>query len=316
MSIPTIKISQEGAVGRNLEPTDLFYISEVDGSSPTGYSSKSITGQEIIDGVGSSGAMGKNFSQTQWKTTIPVGISIPNGTDLNLLSLFDNLADKYTDGTTAYNEYNITPPETYIPLTFTGTGGSGEVKIDGNDYNTTFNISEDNTAFEFYNTTILPAPFSLVYPGGNVVWLIYTGPAPTVLYTNTGGDLNVAFGAIANTHPCIKIPYVGEPYEGQRLTHNSRVAINISTGSLQVLELTFRRCTDDSIIASGTTIHRNQDITGQLASFLSYTFGELDAFVQAGFYVNIRNDSGATIDLEGELDFLIINNFQENVIFP
>lgn len=316
MSIPTIRISGEDAVGRNLQPDDLFWFSEVDPGSPTGYASKSITGQEIINGS-VTGSSGKNFSQTEWKTTVPVGISIPNGADLNLLSLFDNLADKFANGTTAYNEYNIMQGGNYIPLTFTGTSGSGEVKINGiNDYITTFNTDENQTAEDFGNIEFLLPIEDGAYQGGNVVWMFYTGPAPTIIFTNTGGDLNVAIGVPGVAQACIKIPYVGEPYEGQRLTHNARVALNISTGSIQVLELTFRRCSDDSVIASGTTIHRNQDITGQLASFLSYTYGELDDFVQTGFYVNIRNDSGVTINLEAELDFLIVNNFEQNVIFP
>lgn len=43
------KISQMPPKGANLEPTDLLEISEVSG---TGYITKSITGQEIIDGAG------------------------------------------------------------------------------------------------------------------------------------------------------------------------------------------------------------------------------------------------------------------------
>jgi hypothetical protein len=48
----TIKISQLPAKGANLEATDLVEISEFNGS---GYVSKSITGQEIIDGASGSG---------------------------------------------------------------------------------------------------------------------------------------------------------------------------------------------------------------------------------------------------------------------
>jgi hypothetical protein len=48
----TIKISQLPAKGANLEATDLVEISEFDGS---GYVSKSITGQEIIDGASGGG---------------------------------------------------------------------------------------------------------------------------------------------------------------------------------------------------------------------------------------------------------------------
>jgi len=48
----TIKISQLPAKGANLEATDLVEISEFNGS---GYVSKSITGQEIIDGASGGG---------------------------------------------------------------------------------------------------------------------------------------------------------------------------------------------------------------------------------------------------------------------
>jgi hypothetical protein len=46
--MPSIKISQLPAKGTAIAPTDLVEISEFDG---TGYTSKSITGQEIIDGL-------------------------------------------------------------------------------------------------------------------------------------------------------------------------------------------------------------------------------------------------------------------------
>jgi len=90
-----IKISQLPAKGANLEATDLVEISEFDGS---GYVSKSITGQEIIDGASGGGAVwggitGTLSSQTDLNTalsgkqsTLISGVNIKTINSTSLLS--------------------------------------------------------------------------------------------------------------------------------------------------------------------------------------------------------------------------------------
>lgn len=51
MAVNVARISQLTAKGSNLDATDLIAVSVVDGTSPTGYTTYHITGQEIINAV-------------------------------------------------------------------------------------------------------------------------------------------------------------------------------------------------------------------------------------------------------------------------
>ncbi len=313
MSLQTNRISDLDNKGADLEATDLFYISVPDISSPTGYVTKGLTGQQIFNAVSGGAGLGKNFAQTQWNKLIPAPVSIPDGSTLNIFTEFDNVTDKVANGTTSYNEYDISNS---ILLTFTGIGGEGYVTVNGVDYNTAFNTSEDNTAFLWWKDYDLsPQPnVTAYYNGDNTVTLVGD---PVILsavtYTQTDVDLNVAISSLKTS---ILIPYLSQPYENQRLVHTMRVGFRISAGSSQSLQMELRRSTDDTIVNTATKLTRDVDATDQTYNVLTYTSNGTDPFVTGGFYIAIKNDSGVTIDLESELDFLIITQYQENVVFP
>ena len=67
MAVNVSRISQLTAKGSNLSATDLVAVSVVDGTSPTGYTTYYVTGQEIINTA--SGGIG-SFSQTADSLTI------------------------------------------------------------------------------------------------------------------------------------------------------------------------------------------------------------------------------------------------------
>jgi hypothetical protein len=113
----SIKISQLPAKGSNLEATDLLEVSEFNG---TGYVSKSITGQEIIDSVPS--------SVTAWGT---ITGTLSAQTDLNTaLSGKQATVTLTTTGTGAAtfvsNVLNVPTPAaaTFSSLTTTGSSGA------------------------------------------------------------------------------------------------------------------------------------------------------------------------------------------------
>jgi hypothetical protein len=85
----SIKISQLPAKGANLESTDLLEVSEFNG---TGYVSKSITGQEIIDSVSSSGVTavtGTAPISSSGGTTPAISIATANTTTTGALTSTD-----------------------------------------------------------------------------------------------------------------------------------------------------------------------------------------------------------------------------------
>lgn len=315
MSLPTTKISQEPNIGRNLDDTDLLYISEIDALSPTGYKTAQITGKQIKDASGGGASGGKTFGQTQWTTDLGAGLTIPNNTTYNVFDAFDNLTDKFANGTTSYDEYNLLSGQNYLQLTFTGNSGSGDVVINGTSVNTSFDISESNTALAF-SKLLMPVGFTAVYIKDNIVYLFYTGLTPIVTYTQNVANLSVSIGSPVMLPTTLKIPYSGTPYAGQRLTHMIRVSLNIDTGTIQTYSLSFRRSADDSIIGGIKRIQRNPDVSGDQYIFETYTKDEFDPFVTAGFYLRIDNNSGQSLDIINGLDFLIITSYQENTIFP
>ena len=85
----SIKISQLPAKGANLEATDLLEVSEFNG---TGYVTKSITGQEIIDGASSTGVTavtGTAPISSSGGTTPAISIATANTTTTGALSSTD-----------------------------------------------------------------------------------------------------------------------------------------------------------------------------------------------------------------------------------
>ena len=121
--------------------------------------------------------------------------------------------------------------------------------------------------------------------------------------------------SIAGSGDHVIIPYVGTAYEGQRLQHNIRVNFGIVTGSAQTLGLSLRRFADNSIIGSEIKVTRDQDVSGNQFNFVTYTAGASDPFVTGGFYFALRNDSGASVDIEGNIGILIQTYYQKTTIF-
>jgi len=121
--------------------------------------------------------------------------------------------------------------------------------------------------------------------------------------------------SIAGSGDHVLIPYVGTAYEGQRLQHNIRVNFGIATGSGQTLGLSLRRFADDSIIGSEIKVTRDQDVSGNQFNFVTYTAGASDPFVTGGFYFALRNDSGASVDIEGNIGILIQTYYQKPTTF-
>ena len=256
-----------------------------------------------------------NFAQTQWAKTLGAPVTLNNGTIANGFTFFDNVADKVTNGTTIYNEYNIS--FTRI-VTLTGTNGTANINIGGTDYLVTFNTSLSQTALDFVNThatNILNSTGERVVNIGNTIKFGFETLAQlnAITILNVTGNLSGTFNTAIGDH--IRIPYIGEPYAGQRLTHNFRVNFGISTGSSQTVALSLRTWADDSIIGSEIPLFRNQDVSGQQQNFINYTAGALDSFVTGGFYFALRNDSGVNIDIESGIGILIITEYQKPTKF-
>lgn len=109
----------------------------------------------------------------------------------------------------------------------------------------------------------------------------------------------------------IVVPYIGRPYENQKITHFIRINFNIITGSRQNLRLELRRVVDDSVIGSPVKVDRNPDEPGVQELFMTYTSSATDSFVTGGFYIALVNESGATVVLDGDIGLLIENFFQK-----
>lgn len=326
MSLPTIKTSQLTAVGRNLVSTDLVFVSVVDASSPTGYATKKMTGAELIAGASSGGT--KNFSQTQWGRTIGTPVALPNGDVANGMTFFDNSTDKVTNGTTTYDEYNISHG---IDVLITGTSGSCNINILGTDYLLTF-----TTTIRISIANWITANFSTlqalgVNVGHNTGSPINSNGDDTIRFcssetilnnitiTNVSGTLagtknNFFTGSSVAEYDHILVPYAGKAYAGQRLAHTLRVNFDIATGTNQTLALSLRRFFDDTIIGSEIKVNRDQDVAGNQFVFETYTAGATDPFVEGGFYFLLRNDSGTSVDIEGSIGILTINHYQEPTV--
>lgn len=121
--------------------------------------------------------------------------------------------------------------------------------------------------------------------------------------------------SIAGSGDHVVIPYAGTAYEGQRLQHNIRVNFGIATGSAQTLRLSLRRFADNSIIGSEIKVTRDQDVSGNQFNFVTYTTGASDPFVTGGFYFALLNDSGTSVDIEGNIGILIQTYYQKPTLF-
>lgn len=96
---------------------------------------------------------------------------------------------------------------------------------------------------------------------------------------------------------------------GSVMTHHMRVGFTITTGTDQHYNLTLRRFVDNTILSSAK-INRDADTGVCTADFLTYTYSELDPFVTGGFYIQLDNNSGASVDLITSINLFITTYFK------
>lgn len=264
-------------------------------------------------------------ASTEWSKTLPVPVPLPTGSIANGFTFFDDVTDKVADGTTSYNELNIAYG---ITITLSGLGGTANINVDGVNYLATFDTDLFTTANNWVtaNSSTLEALGIGVFAlgGGNDGRIRFSAFANTILNAITITNLTTLLsGTIANEFtgsPTASgdhtlIPYVGEPYEGLRISQTIRTNFNIQSGSVQYAELGLFRYQDDSQIGSGILILRNPDTTGSLAVIETYTANASDPFVKGGFYPALVNNSGQTLNFIGTAGILIQSIFQKPVNF-
>jgi hypothetical protein len=98
-------------------------------------------------------------------------------------------------------------------------------------------------------------------------------------------------------------------WKGNKSTHHLRVLFTITTGTDQHYTLTLRRFSDNSIL-SAAQLNRNSDTGLITADFITYTYSAIDPFVTGGFYIQLDNNSGASVDLTTSLNLLIETHFK------
>lgn len=267
--------------------------------------------EETLTGV-------KTTSSMQWSKTLPGSSPLSNGDVQNLLTFLSN-SDTIPGGTTDHGKFLF---NWGLDLAFTGTSGTADVVIAGDTYIATFDTDISTTINNFItdNKTAIEDSGLFMFPLGDNIRLDceFEDSLNNISITNTSGNLaatkinSFTNNAVASRDH-IKIPYVGEPYEGSRIIHALRASFNIATGSIQYSGVGLYRYSDDSLIGSVLMIVRNQDITGGLYVIDTYTDGASDPFVEGGFYVAVENVSGVTLTFEGNVGILL-QSFYEKLI--
>lgn len=223
----TIKISQLPAKGANLEATDLVEISEFDGS---GYVSKSITGQEIIDGASGGGV-------TDVTATAPLSSSGGSTPDISMhaagsaddgyltssdWNTFNDKQDLLISGTNIKTvnstsllgsgdvSVGVTNINTFSPLASTGgatpylsiseASASGDGYLNATDWST-FNGKQDTlvsgTNIKTINGNTLLGSGDLTISGGGGI-SVPIPQVPTIGYMNSLYNTNSAAPTIVN----------------------------------------------------------------------------------------------------------------------
>ena len=98
-------------------------------------------------------------------------------------------------------------------------------------------------------------------------------------------------------------------WRGARIAHLVRLTFNIATGNAQYYRLDLKRSADNSVVAS-IVVQRNQAYTTQTIELVTRTLSATDPFVTGGFYLSLTNDSGVSATLNGEMQLVIISNYQ------
>ena len=267
----------------------------------------------------------KNFASTQWRSSAS-SVTLSNGVIANGFT-FVVPADKIASGTTTWDEYNLMFG---IDLTISGTNESIVINfgpITGTEFSETLTFSGtldatveqwviDNKALALSNGSA-----RILYNGGSTIRFCSSeAVCNSVATTLPTGDMassriNPFTGIDAGAIDHVLIPYVGKPYEGQRLQHKFRVNFGIETGNTQTLALSLRRFEDDSIIGSEMKVVRDLDVEGNQFNFLTYTSGATDPFVEGGFYFALRNDSGSNVNINGAVGIYIETTYESPTVF-
>lgn len=98
-------------------------------------------------------------------------------------------------------------------------------------------------------------------------------------------------------------------YRGAKTLHTIRLIFDIATGNIQFYQLELRRKSDDSVI-SVHALNRNPDQTTQTVNILTRTLAVNDPFVTGGFYLAFVNQSGLACTITGNLQLIIISQYQ------
>jgi len=193
-----------------------------------------------------------NISSTQWSKTLTVSVPFDNGDFANGFTFF-NIADIVSGGTTAYNQYQISYG---IELELSGTGGNGNIFINGVAYQLIFDTDLNTTASNFVTTNYT----TLKNLGVNVFNLNADSSSPFgvknsrlrfcttetiangISYIGVLGNLNVTIsnpftGTVASAPDHVLVPYENEPYNGQRIQHNFRVNFGLDSSNAQTVAL-------------------------------------------------------------------------------
>jgi hypothetical protein len=268
---------------------------------------------------------------TQWGRTLPSPEALANNGIANGCTFFDNVADKDPDGTTSYDEWNITYG---IEIEVTaGTVGTAQINVDGVNYQLNFATDIDTSVQNWVTTNapLLAGTAFVYFLPTTTEWLPNQGPkSARIRFCTTEAIANgVTFTAdvgsdwVANiSNPFtntatsasdhILVPYVSTAYEGQRLHHSFRVNFEFDTvGGTGNLALSLRRFASDTQIGSDIQVNKNNDVGGTLVTIASYTNSATDPFVTGGFYFLLVNTSGNSVDFINKVGILAQTTYQK-----
>ena len=310
--------------GGNILINQSYYLPNGDGTTKQ-FLATNGTGQAYWENINQN-ILGNNFASTQWGATA-TSVPLVDGNTANGFTFFVP-TDKVASGTTSWDEYNL---EYGIQLTISGTTGTIQIEfgpITGTEFSETLTFSGTlNATVEQWvinnkNLALANGNARILYNGGSTIrFCASEAVCNSVATTFPTSDMassrvNIFTGINAAAIDHVLIPYVGKPYQGQRLQHRFRVNFGIETGSVQTVALSLRRFSDDSIIGSEIKVTRDQDVEGNQFNFISYTSSANDPFVTGGFYFALRNNAGATININGDVGIYIETSYQIPTTFP
>jgi len=267
-------------------------------------------------------------SSTQWITSLRLPISLETGKIANGFTFFNNELDKSLEGTTSYNDFNISFGRS---IYLSGNTSSANINVNEEDYLATFDTDLFTTASNWVNDNkeTLNALGIQVFALGegedgrirfgalsDVILNAITITPTTIIEGNLNGEIANEFTGNENAvGDHVVVPYVDTKYMGARIFHFIRANFNIVTGSIQYAELGLFRWENDTLIGSLSQIVRNADTTGNQVNFITYTANSDDPFVTGGFYIALLNNTGHTLEFTSNAGILIENIFDKAYSF-